>query len=300
MEKAYKLLAEQSGLSNKRAKELIDTGRVSVGGTRIRVARALMPERTHFVVEALEAPSIIYEDDDIIAIDKPAFLESYDLLEEIKRREDDANIVLLNRLDRESSGVILLAKNTSFYKRAVLEYKNNRVFKTYIALVNGMIVEDITLDNYIEVSKGKSARAKVLAPNINYDAKSEARGKDKSEPMCKKDICKENKCKKDTSHAGARGKTKVAKHAISHIHPLEFVGRNTRISMVEVQIETGITHQIRAHLASLNAPIINDAIYNTKRAPSGRLMLHSLETRLLGYTFIAPLPPVFNKMMRRD
>src|SRR5680860_1883315 len=110
-EKAYKLLAAQENISNRAAKDLIDRGVVYAGGKKITVARGEINGDTTFKINKIEKPKVIYEDEDIIAVDKPAFLTS----EEVER-QFDAN--LLHRLDKETSGVLLLTKNEAFHNRA--------------------------------------------------------------------------------------------------------------------------------------------------------------------------------------
>jgi 23S rRNA pseudouridine1911/1915/1917 synthase len=98
---------------------------------------------------------ILFEDDNILAVDKPAFLNASDVEYEFK------DAILLNRLDKETSGVMLLVKNEEFRKKAIKEYKHNKVYKEYIAIVEGKVVESITIDTPISTIKGKSARSRV-------------------------------------------------------------------------------------------------------------------------------------------
>ena len=65
MEKAYKLLAIQEGISNNEAKELIDAGLVSVGGQRVVLARGLLKESAKFKITKLSKPTKIFEDENI-------------------------------------------------------------------------------------------------------------------------------------------------------------------------------------------------------------------------------------------
>ncbi len=70
MEKAYKLLAKERGISNKKAKELIDRGIVYIGDKKVKIARADVSEDTKFRVEIPEEIKIIYQDNQLIAVDK--------------------------------------------------------------------------------------------------------------------------------------------------------------------------------------------------------------------------------------
>jgi 23S rRNA pseudouridine1911/1915/1917 synthase len=155
MEKAYKLLAEQENISNNKAKELIDKGVVSANGKKIVIARGMLKEGTKFKVKEIATAKVIFEDDDIIAVDKPAHLNAAEVEDQFR------DAVLLNRLDKETSGVMLLAKNEEFRKRAVKEYSKNNVYKEYVAVVDGKVVEEEVIDAPITTIKGKTARSRI-------------------------------------------------------------------------------------------------------------------------------------------
>ena len=154
-EKAYKLLAIQEGISNSKAKELIDKGVVTANGKKLQIARGLISDNTTFKVKPLQKAKVIFEDDDIIAVDKPAYLNASEV------EDDFPTAVLLNRLDKETSGVMLLAKNEAFRKKAIKEYANNKVYKEYVAIVDGKVVEEIVIDAPISTIKGKTAKSRV-------------------------------------------------------------------------------------------------------------------------------------------
>ena len=152
-EKAYKLLAKQEGISNKKAKELIDRGLVYVGNKKVVIARGEIDIKTHFRIDRIETPICIYEDDDLLVIEKPAFVAS----DEIERMFKGTR--LLHRLDKETSGVLMLVKSEDFKKRAIEEFKQNRVYKEYIAWTEGIIAEDVVIDRPIITTK-KNGKAK--------------------------------------------------------------------------------------------------------------------------------------------
>jgi 23S rRNA pseudouridine1911/1915/1917 synthase len=94
---------------------------------------------------------ILYEDENIIAIDKPAQVDSYDIQDAIEGAE------LLHRLDRDTSGVLLLGKNRAFIDKAIKEFKSRRVEKHYVAWVEGVIYENIEIDDPVfTIKKGKA------------------------------------------------------------------------------------------------------------------------------------------------
>ena len=154
MLQAYKLLAKQEGISNNEAKAMIDAGLVSAKGEKIIIARALISEKTEFKITRIEKPKIIFENDEIIALNKPAFAVSEKIAENLARNNE--NIVLLNRLDKETSGVLLLAKNEEFRQKAINEFKALRVKKTYFAVLCGILAESLEITLPITTIKTKS------------------------------------------------------------------------------------------------------------------------------------------------
>lgn len=156
MEKAYKILSIQKNISNKKAKELIDKGLVSYKGKKIQLARAEYPLNTIFEVASLLKPEVIFEDSNILAVNKPPFVESYDLAENFK------GWVLLHRLDKETSGVILLVRPESeFHINAKKAFKEQKVYKEYIALVSGFVSENKTINDPILTIKKGFAKSKI-------------------------------------------------------------------------------------------------------------------------------------------
>jgi 23S rRNA pseudouridine1911/1915/1917 synthase len=147
-DKAYKVLAKQLGISNSKAKHLIDTGVVYLKGRRVNIARAEVNANTRFVVKRIEEPRIIFEDKNLLAVNKPPFVDSYELERIFKYK-------LLHRLDKETSGIILLWKNREFYERAIEEFKNRKVYKEYTAILCGIVAEPIMVNrNLLKTSKG--------------------------------------------------------------------------------------------------------------------------------------------------
>lgn len=264
---AYKLLAMQEKISNNEAKELIDRGAVSVGGRKVLIARALMSADTRFVVakEAKEKPRVIFENDEILALNKPPFVDS-----EALARSFAPSWVLLHRLDRETSGVLLLVHpESSFQKKAILEFKSQNVKKLYNAIVCGVIEDEREITNMLLIQKGNNARVRVVRDfedSMNYLKNSQAQNTEKS----------------------AKSRKQRGLSAYTKITPLQILGKKT---LLEVEIKTGRTHQIRAHLAHIARPILGDLLYGGKNA--SRIMLHARKISLLGYEFESPLPKEF-------
>jgi 23S rRNA pseudouridine1911/1915/1917 synthase len=155
-DKAYKVLAKQKDISNNKAKALIDSGVVFIGDRKVVIARADVDVTTKFKVQEIQIARVIFEDENIIALNKPAFAVSEDVAKDFK---DEA--VLLHRLDKETTGVMLLVKNEEFRAKAIEEFKHQRVYKEYEAIINGRLTEETTIDMPIHTVKGKRAISKI-------------------------------------------------------------------------------------------------------------------------------------------
>lgn len=156
MQKAYKLLALQENISHTEAKALIDKGLVSIKGKRLNIARIELDPKTIFQIQSIQKPKIIFQDQQILALDKPAFIESYDLCDFFPDWK------LLHRLDRETSGVILLIKEKSeFHLKAKEEFKKERVYKEYLAILGGILAEEQIITQPILTIKKGFAKSKI-------------------------------------------------------------------------------------------------------------------------------------------
>ena len=154
-DKAYKLLAIQEGISNNKAKELIDRGVVTVEGKKLIVARGEISDKSKFKIKEIPDIKVIFQDDDILAVDKPAYVNASEIEEAFPYAK------LLNRLDRETSGVMLMAKNEEFRGKAIKEFMNNRVYKEYVAIVEGKVIDQFKVEVPILTIKGQTAKSKV-------------------------------------------------------------------------------------------------------------------------------------------
>jgi 23S rRNA pseudouridine1911/1915/1917 synthase len=157
-EKAYKLLAMQEGISNSQAKSMIDRGLVYVGNKKVMIARGEIDPKTIFRVQKVEKPNIIFQNSDLIVVDKPAFVNS----DEIERQFKGAR--LLHRLDRETSGVLMLVTNEEFREKAIKEFAQDKVYKEYIAWLEGTLAEPITVDKAIMTQKKNNKAYSNVSP----------------------------------------------------------------------------------------------------------------------------------------
>jgi len=209
---------------------------------------------------------VIYEDDEVVVINKPLGLLSHAkgnfnkeptvetwVKSRIKNIEGPrAGIV--HRLDRATSGVMILAKTLNAQKKLSKQFANRKVKKTYIAVVDGILKENEALvDLPIE----------------------------------------RNPKKPQTFRVGINGKSAQTNYKV--------LDHNDKYTLVELKPTTGRTHQLRVHLNYLLHPIAGDIIYEGSK--QDRMYLHALSLELTlpnseRRTFEAKLPSEFNKLVK--
>jgi len=197
---------------------------------------------------------IIYEDKDLIAINKPAGLLTHPIAghpkeqsvagwllnnrPEIKGVGDEPVLRpgLVHRLDKDTSGVLVIARNQGFFNYLKNLFQKHQVIKTYLALVYGRLKNKGIIDRPIGLKSGTTRRT-IYGKNI-----------------------------------------KMLKRAITEYKTLEhFKKSGQEFSLIRVWPKTGRTHQIRVHLASIGHPIVGDGLYGPKNNPLGltRQFLHA-------------------------
>ena len=242
----------------------------------------LPPVRVSAQVQAkADAPAparefpILMEDEAMMAIDKPAGVAvhggsgvSFGVIEQLRRaRPASANLELVHRLDRETSGVLLVAKKRSALKNLQDQFRDRETGKTYLALVLGLwpsnkkVIDSPLFKYTVETGVGEGERrVKVV-------------GKDDPNGM----------------------------RSITLVRVARTVGPYT---LLEVTIKTGRTHQIRVHLASQGHPIAGDDKYGDfeqnkllQKMGLKRMFLHAWQLKFQHpqsgrlTTLQAPLPP---------
>ena len=242
------LLREVTGKSRNTVKGLLTRRQVMVDGAVItRFDAPLRPGQRVTLLPpeaagAAELPfSVLYQDRDLIAVDKPAGLLSmgnekerartaYRMVSDyVKAREPGGRIFIVHRLDRDTSGVLVFAKNERM-KRALQDHWEALVQKRgYVAAVEGDLPEpEGTVRSYLRET----------TTHLVYSA---PRGKE-------------------------------GREAVTHYRVL---ARGKGFSLVEVNIDTGRKNQIRVHMQDLGCPVAGDRQYGAQSDPMGRLALHA-------------------------
>ena len=217
---------------------------------------------------------IIYEDDDLLVINKPSGLVVHPaagnftgtlvngLLNYTNNLSDNNGNLrpgIVHRIDKDTSGLLVVAKNAKTHEALALQLKDKSLSRVYIALVQGKINHDTgTID--APIGRDVNDRKKMCVTDIN------------------------------------------SKEAITHFKVLE---RYKNSTLLEVKLQTGRTHQIRVHMNYIKHPIINDPVYSSKRASSFGQMLHAKEISFIHpstnkkMTFTCDVPNEFNEILKK-
>ena len=242
-------------------------------GDKIEIAEQ---EPVEIELKAQDIPiAIVYEDKDIIVVNKPKGMVVHPA-----NGNPDGTLVnaimaickdslsgiggeirpgIVHRLDKDTSGLLIVAKNDIAHVNMSEQIKRHEVKKTYIALVRGIVKEnEATID--MPIGRSNSDRKKMAV-------------------------------------------TKNGKNAVTHIKVLK---RYDKYTLLEINIETGRTHQIRVHLAHIGYPVIGDYIYSNGKNEFG-IVGQCLHARYLEFKhpitgkdmkLEAPLPEYFEKILQ--
>ncbi len=270
-------------LSRTQAQKLVSGGLVTVNGQvakaglKLSVGDRVMitlpfPSNDSLSPEAMPL-SIVYEDDDLLVVDKPAGLTvhpapghpNHTLINAIlahvpslPESDDSKRPGVVHRLDRDASGLMVVAKNKEAQFNLIGQFKARSVVKAYLVLVEGQLTPD---DGVIEAPLGRDPRHR---KRMAVAAEGEGR------------------------------------EARTNYHVLRHIGG---YSLIEVRPETGRTHQIRVHLSAIGYPVFGDRVYGAKSDKLPRLFLHACR---LGFKlpstgeykeFTSKLPPDLERVL---
>ncbi len=265
-----KFIADNSDISRSFAAKLCDEGSVWVNNKSVAkkqsintgdIVEVLLPEVQSVDAAPEDIPlDIVYEDDDVIVINKPQGMvvhpaagnETGTLVNALLYHCGDSlsainGVVrpgIVHRIDKDTSGLLVAAKNNEAHLFLAEQLKERKALRKYYALVNGNIQDD--------------------------------------EFTINKPIARHPKDRKKMAivHGG--------REAITHVRVLERFGQYT---LIECVLETGRTHQIRVHLASLGHSIVGDKTYGIKKEK------FNLKGQLLHAKTIGFVHPKTNKTM---
>ncbi len=237
----------------------------------------LFPEPEKPDIAAEDIPlDILYEDDDIIVINKPKQMVVHPapghysgtlvnaLLYHCRDNLSGINGTLrpgiVHRIDMDTTGSLVICKNDAAHQSLSAQLKEHSIHRIYEAVIHGNLKED---------------SGRIDAPIGRHPTER----------------------KKMSTMA------KSAREAVTHYQVLERFGQFTYI---QCRLETGRTHQIRVHMASIGHPLLGDAVYGPKKCPFLKLTGQTLHARTLGFVhpktgeyveFHAPLPDYFSHIL---
>jgi 23S rRNA pseudouridine1911/1915/1917 synthase len=264
------IVRAQTGLSWSRARKLCNDGRVTIDSQRaldpaMRVSPGAVVTVDQHGAKLRQAPlvaaDVVHFDRDVVVVDKPAGMLAIadeagnkdtlvdhlrTLLRKIDPRGSDAPLGVVHRIDRETSGLMIFARNAIAKRSLQAQFKAHSILRVYVAVAIGE-VHAARMDTWLVLDRGDAMRG-------------------------------------SHGHFRRTGAPPPpdAKRAITHIAPLDALAGAT---LVECRLETGRQHQIRIPLAEMGHPLVGERVYirdyEGPKIEAERPMLHA---RLLAFT----------------
>lgn len=150
-------LKKQLSFSSKKIKELIDSGSVSINGRIEKFSNYKLAAGQKVFVNLKQKYSFknlvpLYEDETIVIYNKPPFISSEEFASQFN------HLILLHRLDKDTSGALLFAKTEEEYSFLMQLFKNRKINKTYLAIVEGNLKGSFNITNYLGIKSQKNGK----------------------------------------------------------------------------------------------------------------------------------------------
>ena len=267
----YSFLRNNLSGSKNNIKSFLTKGLISVNGKTITKYNYLLKkgDRVSIGAKYINNIKILYEDKDIIVVDKPSGIltiateeDKYStnnlyniVLSYLKKKNSNSKLFVVHRLDKDTSGVILFSKNEKL-KDILQDNWNDIAKRTYFAVVYGITKEKDTITSYLKEDKN-------LVTSIS---------------------------KKD------EGKLAITEY--------KKIKNNDKYSLLEINIKTGRRNQIRVQLKSIGYPIVGDSKYGKKDKNFKRMMLHASRLEIINplnneiMVFTSSIDESFNKIVK--
>jgi len=316
-------------ISRSYAQKLIGKGRVRVNNKVIIKPSELiaigdflcvdMPELADLEVISEDIPlDIVYEDEDLLVVNKPKGMVVHPanghtsgtlvnaVLHHCKGELSGINGVarpgIVHRIDKDTSGLLLVAKNDNAHRKLAQQIKKHTLTRGYLAIVNGNVKEE----GIVNAPIGRSAKDRkkmgvALPPPLRGTSLNPPR-KAKSGLFGDPGI--------EGGNAYLCELPNGVREAITHYKPIgAFAIKGKNVTLIECRLETGRTHQIRVHMAHIGHAVLGDEVYGTKNAPSIKTNGQLLHAYLLGFIhpetheymeFTSPLPKEFEGVLPKS
>ena len=246
------LMNRLEGATRNKLQQALEDGFIFVNDKIVKSNYRIRPNDTIVIFETRRPESreiipeniplnIVYEDDYLMIINKPAGMVvhpgcgnysgtlvngvSYHLQQQHILVDGLSRVGLVHRIDKDTTGVVVIAKEEKAMSTLALQFKKHTVYRRYVALVWGDVAED---EGTIQAHIGRNTRFRKIM---------------------------------DAYPDGDHGKD-----AITHYKVLE---RFNYVTLVELRLETGRTHQIRVHMKYIGHPLFGDATYGGDRIVKG-------------------------------
>lgn len=266
--------------------KLIKTQNVLVNQEPVKASyKLLIGDRLEIILPEVREPDIVaedipldilYEDSDIIIVNKPKQMVvhpapghlsgtlvnalMYHCRQELSGINGMMRPGIVHRIDMDTTGSLVVCKNDKAHQSLAEQLKEHSMKRVYVAVVHGNIKEE---EGTVDAPIGRHPTER----------------------------------KRMSIHA------KNGRHAVTHYKVLERFGEYT---LIQCKLETGRTHQIRVHMASIGHPLLGDMVYGPRKCPFPKLLGQTLHAKTLGFIHPktgeyleveAPLPEYFQQLL---